>query len=82
LSQIENIDHTYLPALPLENFTVMDAYRITRGYNTENSVHNFENQMGHQHKPNQDFAHSLLQRIEDSTRQELSELTVKDLIAR
>ena len=82
LSQIENIDPTYLPALPLENLTVVDAYKIIRGCNTASSAHHFENQMGHQLDPHQDIAHSLLERIEDSTQQELSELTVKELIAR
>lgn len=73
LVQTEHSNSTYLPAVPLENLSVIEVYNIIRC-----------NQSGTENKPPEeqtDLADSLLNRIEHSTRDELADLTIKQLIA-
>ena len=72
LVQTDNSNSTYLPAVPLENLSVIDVYTIIRGNQIGSEKQSVEKQIG--------VADSLLKRIEQSTRNELADLTIKQLI--
>ena len=73
IRQLESSKQAYLPAVPLEDLTVADAYAAIRNcYAVASSTA--------ASGLNNDVVDSVLQRIERSIQRELGELTVKELI--
>ena len=73
VQQIESTSAAYLPALPLENLSVIDVYAIIRSSNPMAADNTLTS--------NNDIAQALLARIDYATRQALGQVNIKDLIA-
>ena len=73
LKSVVSIEPAYLPATPLENLTVADAYMALRSSHAIFSPISLTNARS-------DMASPIIKRIEDSVHAELGELTIKELI--
>lgn len=72
IRRVEAAKQAYLPALPLENLTVADAYAsIRNSFAVTSSIKTVGNN---------NAVDSIMQRIENSIQHELGELTVKELV--
>ena len=72
IRRVESVKQAYLPALPLENLTVADAYAAIRNsYAVTSSIKTIGNN---------NVVDSIMQRIENSIQHELGGLTVKELV--